>query len=667
MGYDVFISHAHKDKDIADAICEKLESAQMSCWMPARDISAGEDRTEATRNAIGSSRVMVLVLSENANAAPHIEREIAHAFYTRRTIVPVRLANTLPRRDFLFYLGSVRWFNAFSPSATQHLAALTAHIKSLVTDRSAAFNGMPNRAVTGPMARSNISNSWAGALRVPHYWTLGILKWVTIAVCLYLLWLFYFAPQRPVEGPPVVDNSAELTPSGPVTSPDPAPPAKGGTPVSKPTSTFTRFGLWESPNTGPTPLAQPAPKVTPLATAATSSPTPQHTPLITARTPSPIPQVTPLVTAATPSPTPNFEQDTMNKAKKVAIQQGATNKSSPDGPPRKITRQTPKLAWSQKSDSAPIPRAAPVAPDAHYQRHREPDPNIIWHEWQELPAYELRTRTGERYLGGQDWAHYLGFELAPSSQKVIKVSSIHLQGETAPDRELSPVTRDVFVAIVDHHPTAEKGLWSWTLQAESQDTDSPALVQQGLQNAPAAPATVQPKLVPFFPQSEVDKPEAVVAQRSVPRDGVSAGIAQQEPERVIAPEQPARPDSTLNSDHPRVPPPEIPQASDDHRQEYTVSDRGITWRGWQQLPAYDVTIRTGDRELGDGNWAHYLAFELTPGSQKVIKVERIHLEGETAGDAELSPATREAVIKIVNHDMTSAKGFWGWTLQEVTE
>lgn len=651
MGHDVFISHAHKDKDIADAICEKLESAEVSCWMAGRDISPVEDRTEATRNAIGSSRVMVLVLSKNANAAPHIEREIAHAFYTRRTIVPVRLANTLPRRDFLFYLGSVRWFNAFSPSATQHLAALTAHIKSLVPDGTAAFNGMPHRAVTGTMTRSNISNSWLGALRVPHYWTLGISIWVTIAACLYLLWLFYFAPQQPKEGPPVVDNSAGLTPSDPATSPGPAPPGKGGTPVSKPTVMFTRFGLWEPANTGPTPLAQPAPQVTPLVTAVTSPPTPQ---------------VTPLITAATPSPTPNFEQSTTDKAKKVAIQQGATNKSAPDGPQRIITRQTPKLASSRKSDSAPIPRAAPLAPESHYQQHRAPDRNITWHDWQELPAYELRTRTGERYLGGEDWTHYLGFELAPSSQKVIKISSIHLQGETAPDRELSPVTREVIVTIVDHRPTAEKGLWSWTLQAESQDTGSPALVHQGLQNGPAAPPLVQSRLVPFLPQSEVDKPEAVAPQRPAPRDGASAGVAKEEPERVTAPEQPARPVSLLNSDGPRVPPPEMPQASDDHRREYTVSDRSI-WRGRQQLPAYDVTIRTGDHYLGDGSWAHYLGFELAPTSQKVIKVSLIHLEGQTAADREVSPAAREAVVKIVNHRMTEERGAWAWTLQEIRE
>src|ERR1700692_4440960 len=106
MAHDVFISHAHKDKVIADAICEKLESAQVRCWIAERDISAGDDWTQATRNAIESSRVMVLVLSENANAAPHIEREIAHAFYMRRTILPFRLGESLPRREILFYLGN---------------------------------------------------------------------------------------------------------------------------------------------------------------------------------------------------------------------------------------------------------------------------------------------------------------------------------------------------------------------------------------------------------------------------------------------------------------------------------------------------------------------------------------------------------------------------------
>src|ERR1700745_2580954 len=148
MAHDVFISHAHKDKNIANAICQKLESAQVKCWIAERDIYAGEDWTEATRKAIGSSRAMVLVLSDNANSAPHIEREIAHAFYTKRSILPVRLTKTPPRRDFLFYLSDVRWFDAFNPPPEQHLEALIARVNSMVHGRTISGDAMPLRSAT---------------------------------------------------------------------------------------------------------------------------------------------------------------------------------------------------------------------------------------------------------------------------------------------------------------------------------------------------------------------------------------------------------------------------------------------------------------------------------------------------------------------------------------
>ena len=58
--------------------------------------------------------MIVLVLSENANAAPHIKRELAYASYMRCIIITFRLAETLPRREILFYLGNVPWFNSLN-------------------------------------------------------------------------------------------------------------------------------------------------------------------------------------------------------------------------------------------------------------------------------------------------------------------------------------------------------------------------------------------------------------------------------------------------------------------------------------------------------------------------------------------------------------------------
>ena len=133
MAHEVFISHAYKDKGIADAICRELESANARCWIAPRNISTGEDWTKAIRKAIDSSRVVVLVLSENANTATHIEREIANAFYTERIIMPFRLDNAIPRRSMLSYLENVRWFDSVNLPVEQNLQAFAVRAKEVLS------------------------------------------------------------------------------------------------------------------------------------------------------------------------------------------------------------------------------------------------------------------------------------------------------------------------------------------------------------------------------------------------------------------------------------------------------------------------------------------------------------------------------------------------------
>jgi hypothetical protein len=257
MAHDVFISHAHKDKQIAHAICEKLESARIKCWIAERDISTGEDWTEATRNAIGSSQVMVMLLSENANATAHIEREMAHAFYTKRVIVPLRLTETLPRRDFLFYLGNARSFDAFGPPAEEHLEALTTAIRSLIQGRSPASVEMSLHRAERAAAVPSFSESWIGALQASHYRTLELLKYTGIAASLvWVVWLFWSIHQRNERDPSLGESQSQASRSGPRPSTDLSPRASEDVSASKPAYTFTRFGLWAPSSGAATPSVQ---------------------------------------------------------------------------------------------------------------------------------------------------------------------------------------------------------------------------------------------------------------------------------------------------------------------------------------------------------------------------------------------------------------------------
>jgi hypothetical protein len=309
----------------------------------------------------------------------------------------------------------------------------------------------------------------------------------------------------------------------------------------------------------------------------------------------------------------------------------------------------------------------PPAPDYERQRYQAPDRNITWRNWQQLQAYEVRIRTGDRYLGGETWAHYLGFELAATSQKLIKVSLIHLEGEMSADMELSPAARDGVVKIVNHHMTPQKGAWGWTLQAEPPNTGPPPMAPPGPQDTPSTTAAVQFASAPPSQRPEVNQKAAAEAESLAIHASAGVKPTQEDATRITASGQPAELTSAREPHTPPLPPPGMPPTPHYLHQQYQDPDRAITWHDWQQLQAYEMRIRTGDHYLGDENWAHYLRFELAARSQSVIKVSLIHLEGETTDDIKVSPSAREATVKIVNHHMTTPKGAWGWTLQEIKQ
>ena len=249
MAHEIFISHAFKDKGIADAICGKLESANVRCWIAPRNIPPGKDWARAIREAINSSRVVVLVLSENANAATHIEREIANAFHTGRIIIPFRLGNAIPRRNLLYYLGNVRWLDSVDPPAEQDLEALTACIKGMPV--GAAASGVDLSPQGGIKKTVNLSRNSLDC-RVQT-----ILKRVAIIASVFaaglLLWL---AREQNVtqEGTSLQSRHYGAKASRGLAKED----ASGLTPRY----TFTRLGLWEPVNPSPTPVPDVGPQET---------------------------------------------------------------------------------------------------------------------------------------------------------------------------------------------------------------------------------------------------------------------------------------------------------------------------------------------------------------------------------------------------------------------
>jgi hypothetical protein len=94
-----------------------------------------------------------------------------------------------------------------------------------------------------------------------------------------------------------------------------------------------------------------------------------------------------------------------------------------------------------------------------------PDRTITWRPWHENQEGDFRFRTGDRYLGGQSWEHYLAFEEYRTSNRTTKLSMIRLGSEDVPeDVVIRPGLRYAIVKVTNGTMTAHKGVWSWTAQ-----------------------------------------------------------------------------------------------------------------------------------------------------------------------------------------------------------
>jgi hypothetical protein len=139
----VFISHSTKDKQIADAICRRLESEGIECWIAPRDIEVGSEWSEAIMRGIETCRAFILVLSANANHSEHVSREVAKAFSLKLAVIPFRTEPVMPNRSLGYFLETVQWLDAISPPLEKHLGILVERVKQVPADGSASTAGAP--------------------------------------------------------------------------------------------------------------------------------------------------------------------------------------------------------------------------------------------------------------------------------------------------------------------------------------------------------------------------------------------------------------------------------------------------------------------------------------------------------------------------------------------
>lgn len=132
MSHDAFVSYSSLDKAAADATCAALELAGIRCWIAPRDVVPGAEWSASIIDALHSSRVLILVFSENANNSAQVRREVERAVSKGIPVLPLRIQDVPPVHALEYFIGTVHWLDALTPPLESHLRRLVDSVKSLL-------------------------------------------------------------------------------------------------------------------------------------------------------------------------------------------------------------------------------------------------------------------------------------------------------------------------------------------------------------------------------------------------------------------------------------------------------------------------------------------------------------------------------------------------------
>ena len=225
MPFDVFVSHSSKDRLVANAVCARLEAAGIRCWIAPRDIVAGTSYGESIIEAIHSVKVMVLVLSANANSSGHIPKEVERAVSNGVAILPFRIEDVPPGKSLDYFIGSVHWLDAMTPPLEKHLDELVETVQKLITPPTAIpAAAVPQPALANSSAVRPSPHAAAGAASPSNRLWIGIAAIVVAAAIVFGFILLRPKPPEPIS--PSVNpspNPSLVTPApGPTPGPGPS-------------------------------------------------------------------------------------------------------------------------------------------------------------------------------------------------------------------------------------------------------------------------------------------------------------------------------------------------------------------------------------------------------------------------------------------------------------
>jgi adenylate cyclase len=198
----VFISYASYDTPLAQKVCSALEAAGFPCWIAPRDVLPGTLYADGIVGAIDESKILVLVLSEQAMASAHVGRELERAASKRHPIIALKVDTGPLIRAFEYFLNQSQWIEAGAGGGDGGIAKLVEAVSRHLA---------PGFAVTLPQTPQT-STPQATSLRVWGIAATLVLALVAAYFVVGKAWMHANGARNSALGANIADNSIAVLP-----------------------------------------------------------------------------------------------------------------------------------------------------------------------------------------------------------------------------------------------------------------------------------------------------------------------------------------------------------------------------------------------------------------------------------------------------------------------
>lgn len=142
----IFISHSSADAEIAQELCEFIESKGSRCFLAPRDIRPGCEYAAEIAEGVDRSDAILLILSNASNQSPHVLREVERAVTKSIPILVYKIEDVTLTKSMEYFLMTHQWMNAKKNTYDDIIVGIENLKKSSVEKESRIMKSVDSKA-----------------------------------------------------------------------------------------------------------------------------------------------------------------------------------------------------------------------------------------------------------------------------------------------------------------------------------------------------------------------------------------------------------------------------------------------------------------------------------------------------------------------------------------